>query len=159
LLRITLLGLPQNIARDASTTIPKSLTLRARSLNIHIAVCCSSDFLFLSETRKTYRAVLSEPRIVIPSTDGETLQQHDIQDPQKGPEALDHDPTLSNQQPSYDAPVDEPPPDGFGTKTKGQSKKRPRGNDDVEVPSILTVSGGSVKKKKKRAGNRESEQT
>ncbi|KZP26772.1 PHP domain-like protein [Athelia psychrophila] len=44
---ISLLGLAQNLAHDASTTIPKSLVLRA-------------------QTRKTYRAVLSEPRVVIP---------------------------------------------------------------------------------------------
>ncbi|KAI0916530.1 hypothetical protein AcW1_010104 [Taiwanofungus camphoratus] len=46
---ITLLGLPQNVAHDASTRVPQSLILRA-------------------QTRRTYRAVLSEPRIVIPGS-------------------------------------------------------------------------------------------
>ncbi|KAG2158499.1 RNase P subunit p30-domain-containing protein [Suillus bovinus] len=44
---LTLLDLPQNLAHDASVTAPKSLILRAQA-------------------RKTYRAVLSEPRLVVP---------------------------------------------------------------------------------------------
>ncbi|KII85625.1 hypothetical protein PLICRDRAFT_85477, partial [Plicaturopsis crispa FD-325 SS-3] len=44
---ITFLGLPQDGAHDASTKTPKSLVLRA-------------------QTRKTYRAILSEPKIVDP---------------------------------------------------------------------------------------------
>ncbi|EJD08501.1 PHP domain-like protein [Fomitiporia mediterranea MF3/22] len=44
---ITLLGLAQNFAHDAATTTPKSLLLRA-------------------QTRKTYRAVLSEPTLIMP---------------------------------------------------------------------------------------------
>ncbi|KIY47741.1 PHP domain-like protein, partial [Fistulina hepatica ATCC 64428] len=44
---IILLGLAQNAAHDASTNAPKSLIIRA-------------------QTRKTYRAVLSDPKIVIP---------------------------------------------------------------------------------------------
>ncbi|KAL4066000.1 RNase P subunit p30-domain-containing protein, partial [Scleroderma citrinum] len=44
---ISLLGLAQNLAHDASTATPKSLIIRA-------------------QTRKTYRAVLSEPKLVVP---------------------------------------------------------------------------------------------
>ncbi|KAJ7144800.1 PHP domain-like protein [Mycena crocata] len=44
---ITLLGLPQDASHSASTKIPKSLVLRA-------------------QTRQTYRAVFSEPVLVIP---------------------------------------------------------------------------------------------
>ncbi|KIK04031.1 hypothetical protein K443DRAFT_443707 [Laccaria amethystina LaAM-08-1] len=44
---ITVLGLPQDAAHTASTKTPKSLVLRA-------------------QTRKTYRAVFSEPKLVIP---------------------------------------------------------------------------------------------
>jgi len=46
---VTFLGLAQDMAHNAATTIPKSLVLRA-------------------QTRKTYRAVFSEPRVVIPAT-------------------------------------------------------------------------------------------
>ncbi|EGN94609.1 hypothetical protein SERLA73DRAFT_22476, partial [Serpula lacrymans var. lacrymans S7.3] len=44
---ISLLGLPQNVAHDASTATAKSLIVRCH-------------------TRKTYRAVLSEPKLVMP---------------------------------------------------------------------------------------------
>jgi len=44
---VTFLGLPQNLAHDTTTITPKSLLLRA-------------------QTRKTYRAVFSEPKLVIP---------------------------------------------------------------------------------------------
>ncbi|KAG9309685.1 PHP domain-like protein [Chiua virens] len=46
---ITLLGLAPNLAHDACAVTPKSLVLRA-------------------QTRKTYRAVLSEPRVVVPTS-------------------------------------------------------------------------------------------
>ncbi|OCB89464.1 hypothetical protein A7U60_g3354 [Sanghuangporus baumii] len=44
---ITLLGIAQNLAHDAATLTPKSLLLRA-------------------QTRKTYRAILSEPTLIMP---------------------------------------------------------------------------------------------
>ncbi|KAF8635745.1 hypothetical protein AX15_000360 [Amanita polypyramis BW_CC] len=44
---ITLLGIPQDLAHHALTSTPKSITIRA-------------------QTRRTYRAVLSEPKAVIP---------------------------------------------------------------------------------------------
>lgn len=46
---VTFLGLAQDMAHNAATITPKSLVLRA-------------------QTRKTYRAVFSEPRVVIPAT-------------------------------------------------------------------------------------------
>ncbi|KAI0247403.1 PHP domain-like protein [Lactifluus subvellereus] len=59
---ITFLGLAQNMAHDAATTTPKSLVLRA-------------------QTRKTYRAVFSEPKVVlsgpsavVPAESGETVE-------------------------------------------------------------------------------------
>ncbi|KAJ7508398.1 PHP domain-like protein [Mycena galericulata] len=45
---ITLLGLPQEVSHSASTKIPKSLVLRA-------------------QTRQTYRAVFSDPVLVVPA--------------------------------------------------------------------------------------------
>ncbi|KAH8107300.1 RNase P subunit p30-domain-containing protein [Phellopilus nigrolimitatus] len=44
---VTLLGLAQNLAHEALTTTPKSLLIRA-------------------QTRKTYRAILSEPTLILP---------------------------------------------------------------------------------------------
>ncbi|KAH6901567.1 RNase P subunit p30-domain-containing protein [Coprinopsis sp. MPI-PUGE-AT-0042] len=66
---ITLLGLPQDAAHDASTRIPKSLVIRA-------------------ETRKTYRAVLSEPTLVIPDgfvVEAEPMMNADTSLPVKRP--------------------------------------------------------------------------
>lgn len=51
LFRITLLDIAQDLAHNASTTTPKSLVLRA-------------------QTRKTYRAVLSEPTLILASAVG-----------------------------------------------------------------------------------------
>jgi len=50
---ITMLNLAQDLAQSASTKIPQSLVLRA-------------------QTRKTYRAILSEPKLIIPPKAGET---------------------------------------------------------------------------------------
>ncbi|KAL4251140.1 RNase P protein component 3 family protein [Abortiporus biennis] len=53
---ITFLGLATNLCNDASTKTPQSLILRA-------------------QTRKTYRAVFSEPKIVIPESTSSEPQQ------------------------------------------------------------------------------------
>ncbi|PIL37048.1 hypothetical protein GSI_00740 [Ganoderma sinense ZZ0214-1] len=54
---ITVLGVSQDVAHDASTKVAQSLVLRA-------------------QTRRTYRSVFSEPKVVLPSTDaGETASQ------------------------------------------------------------------------------------
>ncbi|KAF8503221.1 PHP domain-like protein [Hysterangium stoloniferum] len=50
---VTLLGIPQNLSRDAIALTPKSVVLRAQS-------------------RKTYRSVLSEPRLIISPQVGAT---------------------------------------------------------------------------------------
>ncbi|KAH9055137.1 PHP domain-like protein [Lactarius deliciosus] len=52
---VTFLGLAQDMAHNAATITPKSLVLRA-------------------QTRKTYRAVFSEPRVVIPATSSADAQ-------------------------------------------------------------------------------------
>ena len=64
------------MANDASTTTPKSLVLRARMF------CRPTDsmvyFYFVLETRKTYRAVLSEPKPIIPSKiDGSSVHHQE----------------------------------------------------------------------------------
>ncbi|PSR73523.1 hypothetical protein PHLCEN_2v10635 [Hermanssonia centrifuga] len=52
---ISILGLAQNIAHDASTRTPQSLILRA-------------------QTRRTYRAVFSEPKLVIPESQPQVIE-------------------------------------------------------------------------------------
>ncbi|RPD81229.1 PHP domain-like protein [Lentinus tigrinus ALCF2SS1-7] len=53
---ITMLGVAQDVAHDASTKVPQSLILRA-------------------QTRNTYRAVFSEPKVVIPQSATATAAQ------------------------------------------------------------------------------------
>ncbi|THH07911.1 hypothetical protein EW145_g3056 [Phellinidium pouzarii] len=56
---LTLLGLAQNLTHDASTVTPKSLVLRA-------------------QTRRTYRAILSEPTLIMPAGERSTLASEPI---------------------------------------------------------------------------------
>ena len=67
---ISILGLSQDSAHEASTKVPKSLIARARKPFFILTYV----FIYLSgssniETRKTYRAVLSEPKLVVPHDD------------------------------------------------------------------------------------------
>ena len=65
--RITVLGLPQDAAHTASTKTPKSLVLRARTpFSPLCPITLTDSFFLVVETRKTYRAVFSEPKLVIP---------------------------------------------------------------------------------------------
>ena len=64
--RISVLGLPQDAAHKASTRVPKSLVIRAGKHLLRRSLSTwklKDDFL---ETRRTYRAVLSEPVLVVP---------------------------------------------------------------------------------------------
>ncbi|KAK0458539.1 PHP domain-like protein [Desarmillaria tabescens] len=73
---ITLLDVPQDVAHSSMTKTPKSLVLRA-------------------QTRKTHRAVLSEPRLVIPEG-----YQPLVQPPETTPSVQANDPTLmANKRP------------------------------------------------------------
>ncbi|KAI0723185.1 PHP domain-like protein, partial [Earliella scabrosa] len=56
---ITVLGVSQDVAHDASTKVAQSLILRA-------------------QTRNTYRAVFSEPKVVIPQTSATGMEPADV---------------------------------------------------------------------------------
>ncbi|KAJ3922508.1 PHP domain-like protein [Lentinula edodes] len=121
---ITLLGLPQDAAHAACTSVPKSLILRA-------------------QTRKTYRAVFSEPVLVIP--EGYTA-------PTQFPPAV----STQSRNPSAQLPSVSQP------QTSGGQKKRPRDDDIVDSNQKQTGSGTSSgpigqsgDKKKKRKKNKE----
>ncbi|GJF00002.1 PHP domain-like protein [Phanerochaete sordida] len=88
---ITLLGLPQNVAHDALTKTPQSLILRA-------------------QTRRTYRAVFSEPTVIIPEVSSSQ--------PAAPPE------------PTVAAEAETPPPAETGPD-KMNGKKRTRPDDDA----------------------------
>jgi ribonuclease P/MRP protein subunit RPP1 len=73
---VSILGLPQDSAHEASTKVPKSLIARARKLFFFKLLYTQHLYIFIYlsgsstiETRKTYRAVLSEPKLVIPHGD------------------------------------------------------------------------------------------
>ncbi|KIP02763.1 hypothetical protein PHLGIDRAFT_78642 [Phlebiopsis gigantea 11061_1 CR5-6] len=92
---ITVLGLPQNQAHDAATKTPQSLIARA-------------------QTRRTYRAVFSEPTVIIPAVTAETSSQATI------PEGA----ASSQGQPAATPTV------GNGEAQKAHNKKRSRSEDD-----------------------------
>jgi len=63
--RISILGLARDAAHEASTRAPKSLIIRARE-TFHILRTVTRFMLIITETRQTYRAVLSEPVVIFP---------------------------------------------------------------------------------------------
>ncbi|KAF7419223.1 hypothetical protein PC9H_001810 [Pleurotus ostreatus] len=136
---ISLLDVPQNTARDSMSTLPRSLVKRA-------------------ETRKTYRAVLSEPRVVIPegpsqpklnapvtvtplssAHNGANLRAdiavHDIiAEPQGGSEC---GPT--NERDGRSGPVEI-------SRTNGQKRSR----EDVEKQAVAAPVDNETRKKKRK---------
>ncbi|OCH91756.1 PHP domain-like protein [Obba rivulosa] len=139
---ITVLGLPQDVAHDASTRVPQSLILRA-------------------QTRRTYRAVLSEPKVVIPgqitaSTDQTSIPSlHPL--PQQAVKANqpipDHTPTPT---PDVATPA---PMSAAADVPKSSGKKRPleetperdTGRTAPESAADGNKAGPSRKKKKHKA--------
>ncbi|KAI0319990.1 RNase P subunit p30-domain-containing protein [Amylostereum chailletii] len=125
----TFAGLAANLAHDAATATPRSLVLRA-------------------QTRKTYRAVFSEPKVVIP----------DAPPPAPAPSTALHHPDMEaestpiNPTPST---LSEEPTAGpeLPQAVAGANKKRPReegpGDASGKDPA---VDGGARKKKRKGKG-------
>ncbi|KAJ6541642.1 RNase P subunit p30-domain-containing protein, partial [Mycena capillaripes] len=120
---ITLLGLPQEVSHSASTKIPKSLVLRA-------------------QTRQTYRAVFSEPVLVIP--EGVT------------PTPI---PTTDNTSQNISSPSKAPE-----NRAGGSDKKRPREDEGEEAVvssqkktnnTAAPDPGEGSSRKKKRKNNQE----
>lgn len=135
------LGLAQNMAHAAATTTPKSLILRARVSFLSFAHRHSHCITWrFPETRKTYRAVFSEPKLVIPSTsvglagasDAVETKQAEGRLPETKPDSV----TFPVPAVTAEAPRQ---PDGQ------QPKKR--GRDSAERADNNTI--GSVRKKRK----------
>ncbi|KAI0082352.1 PHP domain-like protein [Panus rudis PR-1116 ss-1] len=149
---LTFLGLPQNLAHDASTKTPHTLLLRA-------------------QTRKTYRAILSEPKLVIPdnvkqtgSALGDTSQepQHGLPTQVAGftaQESVSMQPKQadvtdsSSTTPSGHAPTE--------MSSLSNSRKRSRdeassNNEVTNAPADIDTDQSSSRKKKRKgktAGN------
>lgn len=62
--RATVLGMPANLAKDAVSLTPKSVLLNAREYCQYQALKLTP---FLAEARKSYKGVLSQPRLVFPA--------------------------------------------------------------------------------------------
>ncbi|VDB92369.1 unnamed protein product [Peniophora sp. CBMAI 1063] len=113
---LTFLELKQDQTHDASTTTPKSLVLRA-------------------QTRKTYRAVLSEPQVVIP--EGYTQ----VESPAPAPVT-----------PASTTPASVPPEIPAPKADQANGKKRPREEvaSGASTPTQGTQQEGGASKKKKK---------
>ena len=139
--RITLLGLPQDASHGCLTAVPKSVVFRACLFFLSLLVACANEILYTA-TRKTYRAVLSEPRLVIPEgfSVGPTQDSPaPLPAPAAATAAVAEDTTIST--PSI------PEAGGGGTNQQAQ-KKRPRDEAGGE-----NSSGGKKKKRKKNNNN------
>ncbi|KAI6024128.1 RNase P subunit p30-domain-containing protein [Pisolithus microcarpus] len=110
---ICLLGLAQNFAHDASAVTPKSLLIRA-------------------QTRKTYRAVLSEPKLIFPPTP---------QTPDLTVKSADLSTRQAPQAPSNDHAATADDPSNIEANNY-ESKKRVR-EDSISGSTTLNPSGSS----------------
>jgi len=127
---ITLLGLAPNLAHDTSTTTPKSLVLRA-------------------QTRKTYRAVLSEPRIIIPQTDNDNSMQASIQ----GLSTLSSTPADSSVTKQHSSTQDAPP----GHKRQREDADAEVAETNISEPRKEKQGEESARKKKRKNKNKDGE--
>ncbi|KAH9975255.1 RNase P subunit p30-domain-containing protein [Lactifluus volemus] len=113
---ITFLGLAQNLAHDTATTTPKSLVLRA-------------------QTRKTYRALFSEPKVVIPGCSA-------VESAEPG--------SAVERKLLGEGLVEAAPAEGAVEALEGRKKKRVR--DGVELADSSTTEGSRKKRKGKKQG-------
>ncbi|CCM05297.1 uncharacterized protein FIBRA_07511 [Fibroporia radiculosa] len=133
---ITVLGLAQNIAHDASTKVPQSLILRA-------------------QTRRTYRAVLSEPKVVIP---GAVVPESASQPPTLPPPTIDanilSDPTMSTPPATISQPQQSDASEVGGKKrTRDESQGAGAPLNKAAADDEKDGSGRKRKKKKLKEGN------
>jgi hypothetical protein len=115
-----MLGLSHEAAHDGLTRTPKSLILRARQCFRTFESQCTDHS---SETRLTYRAVLSEPTVVIP-------RSSEIRFASVGTSGL--------RDESQNQLIDRLP------------AKRPHEPDDSKTDVVADLETGSKKRKKKR---------
>ncbi|KAI0725219.1 PHP domain-like protein [Fomitopsis betulina] len=130
---MTVLGLSPDAAHNASTKVPQSLVLRA-------------------QTRRTYRAVLSEPRIVIPNSSPTQTITTIAPAPAVGGEAA-HTATATNPPPTVTTSEANP---GDGSWNGNGKRLRDEAAAKAGVTSDGAPNGPGGKKKKKR-NNKETE--
>ncbi|KAG1877725.1 PHP domain-like protein [Suillus subalutaceus] len=131
---LTLLDLAQNLAHDASVAVPKSLILRAQA-------------------RKTYRAVLSEPRLVVPKATQVVPPTQQTGDGENTRDNVNISQTSSQSSPNPALTLSQPAGSkkrtcdevGLQSTTNGHVKKKIREAANAE---------GESRRKKKKGGNR-----
>ena len=135
-----LVGFPQDVAKHALSTLCKTVVIRARSFVPLFFLRLVADMFCLLETRKTYRAVLSAPVLVIP----EVAPQ---------PESA----SIAEEVPVEEVPLDTP---GSTTRTPD-----PQATNSKPIPGVvLTVKrpleedGDTHTQSKKRKRRRKSGQ-
>jgi ribonuclease P/MRP protein subunit RPP1 len=146
--RITFLGLAQNVAHDAATTTPKSLVFRARACFSLFSLRAPARRLQprgFSETRRTYRAVFSEPKVIIPDTPAvrQSAASGSVETKPSG-----------ERQPEVISVAAVAPPVSVTAETRretdGQQRKRPR--NSVEPDGGSTTESAQKKRKGKKSG-------
>ncbi|TDL20584.1 PHP domain-like protein, partial [Rickenella mellea] len=144
---ITLLGIPQDLVHHAATTTPKSLIRRA-------------------QTRKTYRAVFSEPVLILPSTDAQSMPEPTAAASVPEVSQSETTPVIGDDGAAPVKPVEPavPSPIHEDNSAVNASAKKRRREDETNVhtngSTALTKTPepeGSAKKKRKRKdkGNKE----
>ncbi|KAG2365700.1 RNase P subunit p30-domain-containing protein [Suillus spraguei] len=129
---LTLLDLAQNLAHDASVGVPRSLILRAQA-------------------RKTYRAVLSEPRLVVPEATQIVPPTQQTEDGENIRDKMNIPQTSTQSSPNPALTLPQPV----------ASKKRTSEEVCLESPinghvnKKFREAQGESRRKKKKGGNRE----
>ncbi|KAL4257386.1 RNase P protein component 3 family protein [Pleurotus pulmonarius] len=135
---ISLLDVPQNTARDSMSTLPRSLVRRA-------------------ETRKTYRAVLSEPKVVIPENPSQPKLSASVAEiplnrvsngANVGADIAVHDVLAAQGSPESGTVNERDGPSGPVAIPHANGQKRPR--EDVEKQAVAPPVDHETRKKKRK---------
>ncbi|KAG1754374.1 PHP domain-like protein [Suillus lakei] len=137
---LTLLDLAQNLAHDASVAVPKSLILRAQA-------------------RKTYRAVLSEPRLVVPETTQAAAPTQQTEDGDNRGDNVNISQASIQPSPSLTLTPLQPvlrDPQGSKKRTCDEVdlESTTNGHVNKKIKEVANTEGES-RRKKKKGGNRE----
>jgi len=116
----------------------------------------------LTEARKTYRAVLSEPRLVIPKATELPQATPPAQQPEDIPNLSDSVNISQTSSQSHPKPLTSLQSDHAALGDPSGSKKRPLGEDGLESTTnghvnkkIGEVANGQPLRKRKKGGNKE----
>lgn len=147
--RLTILGLAQNVAHDANSSVPRTQILRARTSPMFSRPSRTLT-RHHAETRRTYRAVLSEPKVIIPEN-MITSQPTLLPLPESEPTSALL-PTVPSSAAQADAPTSEPE-----APQNGKKRRLNGGEDEDTQPQGAATEGkeDSTMRKRKKKKTRE----